>query len=134
MGECLFCRIAAGTLPANLVHETPGAVAFLDRSPSARGHTLVVPRAHAANLLELDDGAVGDLFLAVKEVVRKLDAALHPRAFNVGWNHGEAAGQAVFHLHVHVLPRTSPGRPVQALGEGGGRGDLAALAAAIRGA
>jgi histidine triad (HIT) family protein len=134
MSDCLFCRIAAGEVPAEIVHATPAAVAFLDRVPAARGHVLVVPRAHAATLPELDDAAVGGLFLAVKEVMGKVERALHPVAFHVGWNHGAAAGQHVFHLHVHVLPRAQRGRGVQLLGEGGDRGDLAEVAAAIRGA
>ena len=132
MAECLFCGIVAGKVPAALVYEAPGAVAFLDRLPAARGHTLVVPRVHAANLLELPDDAIGDLFRAVKEVTRKIAGALHPIAFHVGWNHGEAAGQAVFHLHVHVIPRYTPGRGIQSLGSGGRREDLAEVAATIR--
>jgi histidine triad (HIT) family protein len=135
MERCPFCRIAAGEVAAELVHEAPGAIAFLDAHPSARGHVLVVPRAHAPTLLDLDDAAVGDLFRAVKDVQRKVLAALRPAGFNVGWNHGRAAGQAVLHLHVHVLPRYGePGRGVQSLGPGGDRGRLAELAAAIRGA
>ncbi len=133
MGDCIFCGIAAGSAKAEVVFESPGAVAFLDRHPAARGHVMVIPRAHAATLLELDDVAVGDLFLAVKMVMRKVNDALHPAAFHVGWNHGKGAGQHVFHLHVHVLPRFSEGgRGVQMLGEGPGRVDLAEIAAAIR--
>jgi histidine triad (HIT) family protein len=134
MEDCLFCRIAAGTVPAALVYESPGGVAFLDRFPAARGHTLVVPRVHAATLDELPDEAIGDLFRAVKAVIRKISAALHPIAFNIGWNHGEAAGQQVFHLHVHVIPRFTPGRGIQSLGSGGAGGDLSEVAAAIRSA
>ena len=132
MAECLFCGIAAGKVPAAVVYESPGGVAFLDRLPAARGHTLVVPRVHAANLLELPDDAIGDLFRTVKAVTGKIAAALHPVAFHVGWNHGEAAGQAVFHLHVHVIPRFTQGRGIQSLGSGGDRGELDELSAAIR--
>jgi histidine triad (HIT) family protein len=135
MASCLFCEIVAGRAAAAVVLETSGAVAFLDAFPAARGHVLVVPRAHAPTLLELDDGAVGELFLAVKAVQRKIETALRPAGFNVGWNHGRAAGQHVFHLHVHVLPRFADGgRGVQGLGTGGDRGEVAALAEAIRGA
>jgi histidine triad (HIT) family protein len=130
---CLFCDIVAGKIPAHLVHEAPGALAFLDVHPTTRGHVLVIPRAHATNLVELADDGVGELFKAVKVVQQKLSQALQPVAFNVGWNHGAAAGQHVFHLHVHVLPRYGPGgRGVQALGAGAGPEDLAALAATLR--
>ncbi|HUL59780.1 MAG TPA: HIT family protein [Anaeromyxobacteraceae bacterium] len=133
MSDCIFCRIAAGAAKAEIVHETPDAVAFLDAHPAARGHAMVIPRVHAASLLDLDGPAVAGLFQAVKEVMGKVVAALRPAGMNVGWNHGRAAGQHVFHLHVHVLPRYAEGgRGVQLLGEGGDRGDLAEVAAALR--
>jgi histidine triad (HIT) family protein len=133
MKDCIFCQIVAGTTKADVVYESPGAIAFLDRFPATRGHVMVIPRAHAATLLELDDGAVGGLFQAVKEVMRKVNDALAPVAFNVGWNHGKGAGQHVFHLHVHVLPRYSEGgRGVQLLGEGAERVNLAEIGEAIR--
>jgi len=135
MPDCLFCEIAAGRIPAQVVHETPAAIAFLDVHPAARGHVLVVPRAHATTLLDLDGAAVGELFLAVKAVLGKLQRALQPLGMNVGWNHGKAAGQHVLHLHVHLLPRYADGgRGIQVMGTGGDRGELAAIAAAIRSA
>jgi histidine triad (HIT) family protein len=135
--DCLFCRIIAGRVPAERVLETADALAFLDLMQASRGHTLVIPKVHAPSLPELPDDATAELFRAVKEVMGRIDRALSPLAFNVGWNQGLAAGQHVFHLHVHVLPRFAPGgMGVQALGlsEGGGgdRAGLAALAEAIR--
>lgn len=133
--SCLFCRIAAGAVPAHLVHEGAGAVAFLDTFPAARPHVLVVPRTHAPTLLELEDDAVAELFRTVKLVQQKIGSAFRPLGFNVGWNHGQAAGQHVPHLHVHVLPRYADGgRGIQSLGSGGDRGQLAELAAALRSA
>jgi histidine triad (HIT) family protein len=133
--SCLFCRIVAGEVPAHVVHEDEGAVAFLDVHPAARPHVLVVPRAHAANLLELDDDAVGALFRTVKCVQRNVERAFRPLGMNVGWNHGQAAGQHVFHLHVHLLPRYADGgRGIQVMGTGGDPAELAALAATLRSA
>jgi len=133
MNDCIFCQIAQGKLKAEMVFESPEAVAFLDKYPVARGHVVVIPTAHAATLTELPDEAVGGLFLAVKTVMRKVADALRPMAMNVGWNHGRDAGQHVFHLHVHILPRYSPGGyGVQALGEGTERVNFAELAEAIR--
>ncbi len=133
MSKCIFCEILAGRTAAEIVHESPGAVAFLDVFPAARGHVLVVPRAHAATLTELDDSAVGDLFLTVKAVQEKVQRALRPSGMNVGWNHGRAAGQHVDHLHVHVLPRfEGGGRGIQVMGTGGDRAELSAVAAALR--
>ncbi len=132
MNDCIFCGIAAGETRAEVVLETPDAIAFLDVHPAARGHVVVIPKVHAATLPELADGAVGGLFLAVKTVMRKVSDALRPAGMHVGWNHGRDAGQHVFHLHVHVLPRQRPGRGVQALGEGGGGASLPEIAEAIR--
>jgi histidine triad (HIT) family protein len=130
---CLFCRIAAGDVPAHVVHEGDAALAFLDAFPAARPHVLVVPRMHAPTLLDLDDAVVAELFATVKRVQQKIQAAFRPLGFNVGWNHGVAAGQHVAHLHVHVLPRYADGgRGLQSLGSGGDRGELAALAETLR--
>ena len=134
MEGCLFCRIVVGDAAAHVVHESPGSVAFLDAFPAARPHVLVVPRVHAPTLLDLEDAGVDDLFRVVKVVQRKVQAAFRPMGFNVGWNHGRAAGQHVLHLHVHVVPRyAAGGHGVQSLGAGGDRSELAALAAALRG-
>ena len=132
MSDCIFCDIAAGTLKAEVVHESADAVAFLDKYPAARGHVVVIPRTHAGTLIDLPDAAVGGLFLAVKAVMRKVSAALRPVAMHAGWNHGKDAGQHVFHIHVHVLPRFHPGRGVQMLGEGTGRVSFAELGEQIR--
>jgi histidine triad (HIT) family protein len=133
MSACIFCDIAAGVLKAEVVFENADAVAFLDKFPAARGHVVVIPRVHAATLPELPDEAVDGLFRAVKTVMRKVSDALRPVAMNAGWNQGKDAGQTVFHLHVHVLPRHTPGgRGVQLLGEGTGRVSFAELGEAIR--
>jgi len=133
MADCIFCEILAGRIAAEVVHESPGAVAFLDVFPAARGHVLVVPHVHAPTLLDLDGAAVGDLFLAVKAVQAKVQRALQPVGMNVGWNHGRAAGQHVHHLHIHVIPRfEGGGRGIQVMGTGGDRAELPSVAAAIR--
>jgi histidine triad (HIT) family protein len=133
MSDCLFCDIAAGALEAEVVFESADAIAFLDKYPAARGHVVVVPRTHAATLTDLPDERVGGFFLAVKTVMHKIGDAFRPIAMHVGWNHGKDAGQHVFHLHVHVLPRYhAGGRGVQMLGEGTGRVSFAELGEAIR--
>ena len=132
MPDCIFCEILAGRIAAEVVHETPGAVAFLDVFPAARGHVLVVPRVHAPTMLDLDGAAVRDLFQAVKDVQAKVQRALQPVGMNVGWNHGRAAGQHVNHLHIHVIPRFEDGgRGIQVMGTGGDRSELPAVSAAI---
>jgi histidine triad (HIT) family protein len=116
------------------VFESADAIAFLDRFPAARGHVVVIPKVHAATLPDLPDEAVGGFFRSVKAVVAKVAAALQPVGINVGWNHGEGAGQTVHHLHVHVLPRQRRGRGVQVMGEGADGGAPGDVAQAIRSA
>jgi histidine triad (HIT) family protein len=102
--SCLFCAIVAGDVPARRVHEDEYAVAFLDVAPIHRGHTLVVPRRHVDSLL---DGApamaeIGD---CVDATARLLVERLDADGLNVVSSAGAVAGQEVFHLHVHLLPR-----------------------------
>jgi histidine triad (HIT) family protein len=133
MADCIFCRIARGELKAEVVFESADALAFLDKYPAARGHVVVIPKGHAATLVDLPDDAVGGLFRAVKAVMAKVEGALRPVAMHVGWNQGADAGQTVFHLHVHVLPRFGRGgRGVQQLGEGTDAVSFPELGDAIR--
>lgn len=133
MSDCIFCKIVAETVKAEVVFDNSEAIAFLDKYPVTRGHVVVIPKVHAATLTELPDEHVGGLFLALKSVMQKVSAALQPLGMNVGWNHGRDAGQHVFHLHVHVLPRFGAGGyGVQSVGEGVERVDFGKLGELIR--
>ena len=105
MQDCIFCAIAAGRQTAARLVETPRVLAFLDIAPVNYGHTLVIPKVHYRNLLDLPD----DLWLEMGQVCRRvaqaLRATLYAQGFNVGMNNFEAAGQVVFHAHLHVIPR-----------------------------
>lgn len=103
--DCLFCKIVAKQIPNFTVYEDEHALAFLDIHPCVTGHTVVIPKTHAATLPELPAAEVGPLFLAVQATMNRMQDVLKPDGFTVGWNHGEAGGQAVPHLHIHVLPR-----------------------------
>lgn len=105
MADCLFCKIVAGQIPNHTVVETADALAFLDIFPCVDGHIVVIPKTHAVTLLELPLEKVGPLFEAVQMAMKRAQAVLGCAGFSVGWNHGEAGGQAVPHLHVHILPR-----------------------------
>lgn len=105
MSDCIFCRIVAGQLPAARVLETPGVLAFLDIAPVNYGHTLVIPKAHYPNLLELPDELWLEIGQASRRVAQALQLGLKAQGFNIGMNNFEAAGQEVFHAHVHVIPR-----------------------------
>ena len=122
--DCIFCSIVAGDVPARTVYETDEVVAFLDANPLARGHTLVIPKTHAARVGDLDADRASALFDAVAELTPRVQAAVDADAANVGINDGEAAGQEVPHVHAHVIPRFEGdgGAPIHAVG--GARPDL----------
>lgn len=105
MPSCLFCRIGRGELPADVVREDKETIAVLDIHPRAPGHTMVIPRAHRETILDLSAAELHAVFRAVQRVTETLAAALKPHGFTIGINHGKAAGQAVDHLHVHIVPR-----------------------------
>jgi histidine triad (HIT) family protein len=104
VSDCLFCRIAAGEVPAHLVLDEPETVAFLDSRPVFKGHVLVMPRAHHETLADLSAAAVGPLFEQVRRMSVALPAALGAQGTFVGLNN--TVSQSVPHLHVHVVPRT----------------------------
>ncbi len=105
MPDCIFCRIVQGQLPAARVLETPAVLAFLDIAPVNYGHTLVIPKVHYQNLLELPDELWTEMGQVSRRVAQALRATLYAQGFNIGMNNFEAAGQVVFHAHIHVIPR-----------------------------
>jgi histidine triad (HIT) family protein len=92
-------------MPAVRVLETPEVLAFLDIAPVNYGHTLVIPKAHYQNLLELPDGLWTAMGQVCRRVAQALQETLFAQGFNIGMNNFEAAGQVVFHAHLHVIPR-----------------------------
>jgi histidine triad (HIT) family protein len=104
--DCVFCRILAGELPASLVHEDQNCVVLMDIQPVTQGHMLVIPRAHAPNLAALDPRTGGHLFQVGQRTAAALYASGLPcEGVNLFLADGEAAGQDVFHVHLHVFPR-----------------------------
>ena len=122
----VFARVVRSELPASKVFEDDEVVAFMDLFPQSNGHVLVLSkRSKARNILEVEPEALMSLMLAVRRVARAVDAALTPDGIVVTQFNGAAAGQTVFHLHVHVIPRYAD----QALkGHGGTPADPADLA------
>ena len=103
--DCIFCRIAEGSAESFRVFESDACVAFLDTSPVARGHTLVIPRAHSSSVLRMGSEESAALFQTVQLVADAIVNALHADGFNLGANTGKCAGQTVNHAHIHVIPR-----------------------------
>ena len=103
--DCIFCKIIAGEIPSAKVYEDEKVYAFLDISQVTKGHTLVIPKIHTENIYQTAPDVAGDLFARIPQVARAIEAAFEPVGLNVLNNNGEAAGQSVFHLHIHLLPR-----------------------------
>ena len=103
--DCLFCKIAKGEIPAKIVYEDDFAIAFLDISPCAEGHTVVIPKQHFEKFTDMEEKDAGNLFASVQKVAKAVEKALDIQASNIGLNNGRAAGQEVPHVHVHIIPR-----------------------------
>ncbi len=102
---CPFCQIVNGKIDAHVVNENDEALAFLDVNPVSRGHTLVVPKQHAEELTDLDAGGAGAVFGMVRDLAAAMEGGLDLSGINVLQSNGEAAGQEIHHMHVHVIPR-----------------------------
>ena len=109
--SCIFCKIVAGEAPAAKVYEDEHALAFLDLFPAAEGHALVIPKAHYENLFDATDATLPGVWLAARRVARAMRKALAPDGLMVFQLNGAAAGQTVFHYHMHLMPRAT-GEPL----------------------
>ena len=110
--DCLFCKIVAGEVPSTRVHEDERTIAFMDINPATRGHLLVVPREHAADLLEIADGDLEACVRAARILAGRLTDRLDADGVNLLNSCGSVAWQTVFHFHMHVIPRYG-GDPLQ---------------------
>ena len=133
--ECLFCKMVRGEIIVEKIYEDVDTMAFLDANPSAPGHTLVIPKQHKENILDLSEHEITSIFTTVKKVVEMIKRGLNPKGFNIGINHGLIAGARVPHLHIHIIPRFEgdKGGVMQAVVNNPPKEDLASIAAKIRG-
>jgi histidine triad (HIT) family protein len=102
--DCIFCKIVAGKLPSHRVYEDERHIAFLDINPFSAGHTLVCPRRHGETLWDMDEREIAEVFKVASKVSIGVVAATSADGFRIMQNNGEAANQAVAHIHVHVIP------------------------------
>ena len=103
--NCIFCKILADEIPSAVVYEDDLFRAILDVNPAARGHVIIFPKKHAANLFELPDEEASKILIVARKIAGALMETYHCDGVNILQNNGEASGQTVFHLHVHVIPR-----------------------------
>ena len=109
MAETVFAKILRGEIPCHRIYEDDAVLAFLDVNPLSRGHTLVIPKEPAETLDQLSDDAAAALGRVLPRIARAVLAATGARAYNILQNNGPTAHQAVFHVHVHIIPKLDDG-------------------------
>ena len=102
---CIFCEIIKGNIPSKKVYEDSNVVAILDISQATKGHTLIIPKKHYDNLLNIEEDDLLNASKVIKIVTNKINKAYSPKGFNILNNCNEIAGQSVMHFHIHVIPR-----------------------------
>ena len=105
MENCIFCKIANGEIPSATLYEDEDFRVILDLGPASKGHALILPKAHAANIYEISDEMAAKAMILAKKMATRLTDALDCDGFNIVQNNGEPAGQTVFHFHMHLIPR-----------------------------
>ena len=103
--SCILCKLAAGEIPSATLYEDENFRVILDLSPAAKGHALIIPKEHYRNLYDLDEKLAAEVLVLAKKMVVKLKGILDCDGYNIVQNNEEAAGQTVFHFHMHLIPR-----------------------------
>lgn len=105
MENCIFCKIAAGEIPSTTLYEDQDFRVILDLGPASKGHALILPKEHYANIYEIPDELAAKAIVLAKKMAGAMTRALKCDGFNIVQNNGEPAGQTVFHFHMHLIPR-----------------------------
>lgn len=103
--DCIFCKLANGVIPTNVLFEDDIVTVFFDASPASMGHVLIVPKEHFDNVYSLDENTAGHIFQVAVKIANAIKETLDIDGLNIVQNNGEAAGQTVFHFHMHIIPR-----------------------------
>lgn len=103
--NCIFCKIANGDIPSATLYEDDNFRVILDLGPATKGHALIVPKEHFANLFELPEELIAQAFVLAGKMAARMKDALNCDGFNIVQNNGISAGQTVFHFHIHLIPR-----------------------------
>ena len=103
--NCIFCKIANGEIPSKTLYEDDKFRVILDLGPASKGHALILPKAHYADLYELPEDTAGEVMKLAKKMAAQMTQRLGCEGFNLVQNNGELAGQTVFHFHMHLIPR-----------------------------
>ena len=103
--DCIFCKIANGEIPSSTIYEDDLFRVILDLSPATKGHALILPKKHMANIFEMDEETAEKVFVLASQIAKAMKEALNCDGLNIVQNNGEIAGQTVFHFHMHIIPR-----------------------------
>ena len=103
--NCIFCKIANGEIPSKTLYEDEKFRVILDLGPAAKGHALILPKSHYADLYELPEDTAADAMILARKMAARITDRLQCDGFNLMQNNGETAGQTVFHFHMHLIPR-----------------------------
>ncbi len=107
MQDCIFCQIIKGELPSTKVYESEEILAFLDINPVNIGHALIIPKEHYPNIYETPEETMSHMIKVAKKISLAVKEAVNADGVNIAMNNNHAAGQVVFHSHIHVIPRFS---------------------------
>lgn len=105
MSQCIFCKIINKEIPGHIIYEDNHVLAFLDISQSTKGHTLIIPKKHVQDVFSMTPEDMTHIFTIVPKLATALKSTFNAKGLNIVNNNGEAAGQTVFHYHVHLIPR-----------------------------
>ena len=103
--DCIFCKLANGVFATNSIYEDDDFNVILDAGPATKGHALILPKEHYANIFEMPEDTLSKAAILAKKMATHMSAVLNSDGFNLVQNNGEAAGQTVFHFHLHLIPR-----------------------------
>lgn len=108
--NCIFCKIMSGEIPSNTIYEDDTFKVILDVNPASKGHALILPKEHYANIYEIDEEVAARAMKLAKKLATHMTKVLDCDGFNILQNNGEVAGQTVFHFHIHLVPRYKDGK------------------------
>ncbi|MDD3172737.1 MAG: HIT family protein [Herbinix sp.] len=105
MSNCIFCKIISGEIPSATVYEDNDFKAIMDISPAVKGHVIILPKKHSADLFELEDDSAAKALIVARKIAKAIKEEINCDGINLLQNNGEVAGQTVFHFHIHLIPR-----------------------------
>jgi histidine triad (HIT) family protein len=118
MSDCIFCKLANGEIPTATLYEDDEFRVILDAGPATKGHCLILPKAHYADIYEIPDDLLGRAFQLAKKIAVRMTKAMDCDVFNIVQNNKPCAGQTVFHFHIHLIPRYKDGETIVAWNPG----------------